>query len=59
MSADQNVNWLGVSGLTLILMSWSCKGYTSASEIKNFDSRVKQNSQGRSGLPCEFDADLW
>ena len=34
-------NWLGVSGSTLNLMSWACKGYTSTFEIKIFDSRVK------------------
>ena len=39
---DKKVIWLGVSGSTLNLMSWACKGYTSTSEIKNFDSRVKQ-----------------
>ena len=33
--------WLGVGGSTLNLMPWACKGYTSTSEIKNFDSRVK------------------
>ena len=32
-----------VSGSTLNLMSWACKGYTSTLEIKTFDSRVKQN----------------
>ena len=32
----------GVSGLTLNLMPWACKGYTSTSEIKTFDSNVKQ-----------------
>ena len=39
---DKKVIWLGVSGLTLNLMSWTCKGYTSTSEIKSFDSNVKQ-----------------
>ena len=43
MSARQKVIWLGVSGSTLNLMSWACKGYTSTSDIKAFDSRVKQN----------------
>ena len=43
MSARQKLNWLGVSGLTLNLMSWACKGYMSTSEIKTFDSRVKRN----------------
>ena len=43
VSARQKVIWLGVSGSTLNLMSWACKGYTSISEIKTFDSRVKQN----------------
>ena len=42
VSARQKVIWLGVSGLTLNLMSWACKGYTSISEIKTFDSNVKQ-----------------
>ena len=32
---------LGVSGSTLNLMAWACKGCTSTSEIKNFDFRVK------------------
>ena len=41
VSARQKVIWLGVSGSTLNLMSWACKGYTSISEIKIFDSRVK------------------
>ena len=38
----QKVIWLGVSGLTLNLMSCACKGYTSTSEIKTFDANVKQ-----------------
>ena len=42
MSARQEVIWLGVSGLTLNLMSWACKGYTSMSEIETFDPKVKQ-----------------
>ena len=42
MSARQMIIWLGVSGSTLNLMSWACKGYTSTSEIKAFDSNVKQ-----------------
>ena len=41
MSASQKVIWLGVSGSTLNLMSWACKGHMSTSEIKNFDFRVK------------------
>ena len=41
--ARQKVIWLGVSGLTLNLMSWACKGYTSSSKIETFDSNVKQN----------------
>ena len=41
VSARKKVIWLGVSGSTLNLMSWACKGYTSTSEIKNFDFRVK------------------
>ena len=41
VSARQKVIWLGVSGLTLNLMSWACKGYTSISEIETFDSNVK------------------
>ena len=43
VSARQKVIWLGVSRSTLNLMSWACKGYTSTSEIKTFDSRVKRN----------------
>ena len=43
VSARQNVIWLGLSGSTFNLMSWACKGYTSTSEIKTFDSRVKRN----------------
>ena len=35
-------NMLGVSGLTLNLMSWTCKGYGSTSEIETFDSYVKK-----------------
>ena len=42
VSARQKVIWLGVSGLTLNLMSLACKGYTPASEIKTFDANVKQ-----------------
>ena len=42
MSTGQNVNPLGVSESTLNLMSWACKEYMSKSEIKTFDSRVKQ-----------------
>ena len=42
VSARQKVIWLGFSGLTLNLMSWACKGYMSTSEIKTFDSYVKQ-----------------
>ena len=44
VSARQNVIWLGVSGLTLNLMSWACQGYTSASEIEMFDINVKQKA---------------
>ena len=40
---EKKVILLGVNGSTLNLMSWACKGYTSTSEIKTFDSRVKQN----------------
>ena len=36
------VIWLGVSGLTLKLISWASKGYTSTSEIDIFYSNVKQ-----------------
>ena len=43
VSARKKVIWLGVSESTLNLMSWACKGYTSTSEIKTFNSRVKQN----------------
>ena len=42
VSARQKVIWLGVSGLTLNLMTWACKGYMSTSEIKTFDANVKQ-----------------
>ena len=42
VSARQKVIWLGVSGLTLNLMSWACKGCTSTSEIETFDSNVTQ-----------------
>ena len=42
VSARQKVIWLGVSGLTLNLMSWACKGYKSTLEIGTFDSNVKQ-----------------
>ena len=42
VSARQKVIWLGVSGLTLNLMSLACKGYTSTSEIETFDSHVQQ-----------------
>ena len=33
--------WFGVS-MTLNLMSWACKGYTSISGIETFYSNVKQ-----------------
>ena len=42
VSARQKVVWLGVSGSTLNLMSWACKGYTPTSKIEIFDSNVKQ-----------------
>ena len=42
LSARQKAIWLGVSGLTLNLMSWVCKGHTSTAEIETFDSNVKQ-----------------
>ena len=42
VSTRQKVIWLGVSGLTLNLMSWACKGCMSPSEIETFDSNVKQ-----------------
>ena len=42
VSARQKVIRLGVSGLTLNLVSWACKGYTSTSEIETFYSNVKQ-----------------
>ena len=42
VSARQKVIWSGVSGLTINLMSWACKGYTSTLEIETFDSNVKQ-----------------
>ena len=38
----QKVISLSVSGLTLNLMSWACKGYTSTSEIETCDANVKQ-----------------
>ena len=38
----QKVIWLNVSGLTLNLMSWTCKEYTSTSDIETFDYKVKQ-----------------
>ena len=43
VSIRQKVIWLGVSGLTLNLMSRACKGYPSASEMKTFGSNVKQS----------------
>ena len=42
MSARKKVIWLGVSILTLNLMSCAFKGYTSTSNIETFDSNVKQ-----------------
>ena len=42
LSPRQKVIWLGVCELTLNLMSWACKGYTSTSGIETFDSNVKQ-----------------
>ena len=42
VSTRQKVIWLGVFGLTLNLMPWARKGYTSTSEIETFDSNVKQ-----------------
>ena len=42
LSARQKIIWLGVSGLTLNLMSWACNGYTSTPKIETFDSNVKQ-----------------
>ena len=44
VSARQKVIWLGVSGLTLNLMSWTCKAYTSILKIETFDSNVKQKA---------------
>ena len=44
VSARQKVIWLGVSGLTLNLILWACKGYTSTSEIDIFDINVKQKA---------------
>ena len=38
----QKVIRLCFSGLTFYVMSSACKGYTSTSEIKTFDSNVKQ-----------------
>ena len=45
VSARQKVIWLGVSGFTLNLMSLTCKGYASTSEIKTVDSNVKHKRQ--------------
>ena len=42
VSARQQVIWLGVSGLTLNLISWACKEYTPTSGFETFDSNVKQ-----------------
>ena len=42
VSDIQKVIWLGASGLTLSLMSWAWKGYTSTSKIETFDSNVKK-----------------
>ena len=42
VSARRKIIWLGVSGLTLNLMSWACKGCTPALEIETFDFNVKQ-----------------
>ena len=42
VSPRQKVILLGVSGLTLNLMSWACKGYMSTLQIGTFDSNVKQ-----------------
>ena len=42
MFAGHYVIWLGISGLTLNLMSWACKGYTPTSETETFDYNVKQ-----------------
>ena len=42
MSDRQKVIWLGVSGLTLNLMLWACRGHRSTSEIETSDSNVKQ-----------------
>ena len=64
MSARQKVIWLGVSGSMLNLMSWACKGYTSTSEIKKFDFRVKpkvlndENCLKRQSL-SRFTVPLW
>ena len=41
---DKKVIWLGVSGLTLNLMSMACKGYTSTSKIETIDFNVKQKA---------------
>ena len=43
VSARQNLIWLGVSESTLNLISWACKECSSTSEIRTFESRVKQN----------------
>ena len=39
VSASQKVTWLGVSGLTLNLISCACKGYTATSEIITLSKR--------------------
>ena len=39
---DKKVIWLGVSRLTLNLMIWAYKGYSSTLEIESLDSNVKQ-----------------
>ena len=44
MSARQKILGLGVSGLKLHFMTCACKGYKSTSNIKTFDSNVKQKA---------------
>ena len=42
VSAGQNVIWLGVSDLTINMMSWARKEYMTTAEIRTFESRVKK-----------------
>ena len=42
-SPKQSLIWLGVSGLTFYFKACACNGCKPTSEIKPFDSNVKQN----------------